>query len=170
MPARAGLVRGEVAGQLVAHIVFGQEDLTHAAVELRLVVLHPQNFGRGEAGERVVAGDAHEVLFAQPQAHIIALLARALVVPENGRPQRFAVTVQQHQPVHLAAHAHRGDLRRVNAGLVQRRPQTLHRAIPPQVRVLFAPEGMGCLERILRRAHRHNLAVGVDDQRLRGRG
>ena len=141
--AGAGLVGGEVAGQLVAHVVFGQEDLTDAAVDVRLVLFHPKNFGRGEAGKRVVAGDAHEIFLAKPQAHIIALFAGALVVPEDGRPQGFAVFVQQYQPVHLAAHADRGDLRRIDTGLIQRRAHALHGAVPPQVGVLFAPQGWG---------------------------
>ena len=168
--AGAGLVGGEVAGQLVAHVIFGQEDLTDAAVDVRLVLFHPQNFGRGEAGKRVVAGDAHEIFLAKPQAHIIALFAGALVVPEDGRPQGFAIFVQQHQPVHLAAHADRGDLRRIDTGLIQRRAHALHGAVPPQVGVLFAPQGVGRLERVFGCGHGDDLAVGVDDQGLGGCG
>ena len=168
--ACAGLVSGVVAGQLVAHVVLGQKDLTDAAVDLRLVLLHPQNLGRGEACQRVITRNAHQIFLAQPQAHIIALFAGALVVPQDSRPQRYALLVQQHQPVHLPAHTDRGHLRRIDAGLLQRRAHALHRAVPPQIGVLFAPQRLWRLERVLGRAHSDDFALPINDQGLGSRG
>ena len=167
--AGARLVGGEVACQLVAYKILRKKDVADAAVDLRLVLLHPQNLRRREPGQRVVARNAHQVLLAQPQPHIIALFACALIVPQDGRPQRYAVLVQQHQPVHLPAHTDRADLRRIDTRLLQRRAHARHRAVPPQIGVLLAPQRMRRLKRVLCRAHRDDLTLLVDDQGLRRR-
>ena len=60
-----GLVHGVVAGQLEADVVLGQQDVPRLRVDLRLVLLHPQDLGRGEAGQRIVAGDLDQPLLAQ---------------------------------------------------------------------------------------------------------
>ena len=97
-----GAIDGVVAGQVVANIILGQQDVARLGIDLRLVFLHPQDLGRGETGQGVVAGDLDQVFFAQPAADLVALRAGALVVPEHGRAQDRAVLVQQHQAVHLA--------------------------------------------------------------------
>ena len=87
-------------------LIFGQQNFVDAGVDLRLVLLHPEDFRRSETSKRVVAGDAYQFAFAQPGADFVTLAGRALVVPEDRGAQDFPRCVQQHQPVHLAGQAH----------------------------------------------------------------
>ena len=51
-----GDVDGVLVGELEADVVLGQQDVGDAPVDLGLVLGQPQQLGRGEAGERAVAG------------------------------------------------------------------------------------------------------------------
>ena len=61
--------------------------MTGAGIDVWLIMLNPQDFGRGEAGQRVVARDLNQALFADPAPDFIALFACTLVVPQDSRAQ-----------------------------------------------------------------------------------
>ena len=165
-----GAVHGVGVGQLEAHIVLGQEDVAGARPDLRLVLLHPEDLGRREAGERVVAGNGDEARLAQAGAHLVALGARALVVPEDGRAQDLAGLVQEDQPVHLPGEADGGDRLGVDPRLGEDAADALHGAVPPEVGVLFGPEGFGGLVVVLACGDGDDVALFVDEQGLGGGG
>ena len=56
VPEASDTSRGELAGQAEADVVLGQQELARLGEDLRLVVAHPEDLGRAEAGERRVAG------------------------------------------------------------------------------------------------------------------
>jgi len=116
-PRAVGLVYGKVAGQLEADIILGQQDVFGPGVHIRLVLAHPQNLGRGEAGQGVVAGDFDEIGLTQRRPDVVALRAGALVVPQDGRAQHLTFLVQQGQAVHLPGQPQGGYIGAGDAGL-----------------------------------------------------
>jgi hypothetical protein len=66
------------------------------------VVAHPDDLGRGEAGQHRVGGLGDKSFQADGLRDVIALLLRALVAPQNRGAQRLAALVEQDQAVHLA--------------------------------------------------------------------
>ena len=100
-PGAVGLVQRVPAGQPVADVVLGQQHVGDARPDLGLVRANPGQLGRREPGQRVVAGDLDEALRADGRADRVALGGRALVVPQDRRPQDLARGVEQHEPVHL---------------------------------------------------------------------
>ena len=57
-----GLVHRVLAGQPEPHVVLGQQHVGDARPDVRLVVADPDQLGRGEPGQRVVAGDLDQPL------------------------------------------------------------------------------------------------------------
>ena len=88
---RAGSVGdlgGEFAAQPEADVVLRKEDFPRALVHLRLMPPDPEDFRRGESGERRVRDERDQPPpAARLPRDLLALLAGALVVPENGRAQ-----------------------------------------------------------------------------------
>ncbi len=123
-----GLVEGVVAGQPVADVVLGQQDVGDARPDLGLVAAHPGELRRREPGQRVVAGDRDEPRLADRLADLVALGGRALVVPQDRRAQDLAGGVEQDEAVHLAREAHALDVGR------DRRPRPPSRARWPRSR------------------------------------
>ena len=83
-----GDVDGVLVGELEADVVLGQQDVGDAPVDLGLVLGQPQQLGRGEPGQRAVAGQLHEALEADAPLDLLALRLRAPVVPQDRGPQR----------------------------------------------------------------------------------
>ena len=70
----AGLlhVDGELAGEAVADVVLGAEDVRDAGEDFRLVGAHPEELGEGEVGQGGIAGELDEAGaadFASSQSH-----------------------------------------------------------------------------------------------------
>ncbi len=130
--------------------------MSRPRVDFGLVLLHPQELGRGETGERHVAGDLDEAL----------LRLGALVVPQDGRTQDFARRIEQHQPVHLPGQPDGGDVCPADAAFGQRLADGARRCLPPFVRILFGPEGMGNLEGVRADGCCYDVPPRVDQQRF----
>ena len=75
-PGPVRLVHRVLAGEPEPHVVLGQEHVADPGPDLRLVVADPDELGRGEPGERVVAGDRDEPLLADRRADPVALARR----------------------------------------------------------------------------------------------
>ena len=80
---------------------FGRSTWAICGPHLGLVAPDPEQLGRREPGERVVAGDGDQALAADELADQVALGARALVVPQDGGPQDPVRRVQRDEAVHL---------------------------------------------------------------------
>ncbi len=88
----AGLlhVHGELAGEAVADVVLGAEDVGDAGEDLGLVFADPEEFGQGEVGQGGVAGELDEALEADLFRQPVALGLGALVAPDEGGAEDFA--------------------------------------------------------------------------------
>ncbi len=125
------------AAQQVVDVVLGQHHVGDVGVVLGLVVAHPQDLGRGEAGVGNVTGPLHELLDADLFVEVAHLLGGATVVPQNGGTNDLVIYVQGHQAVHLAGNANARDLRSVLAG-EKGRDAAAH-GLPPVGGALLAP-------------------------------
>jgi hypothetical protein len=83
--------RRVLAGHAEADVILGQEDVLRLLVDLRLVLAHPQDLGSGEPGEGGVRHQLDQRLApAGLEFDLGALLGRPLVVPQQGRAERFS--------------------------------------------------------------------------------
>ena len=116
----AGRVRnlgGELAGQAVADEILREKDVTALFIDLRLVVAHPKNLGGGPAGERRIGGQLNQTVLADLLVDLVALLAGALVAPDDAAAQNLALAIQHDQTVHLSGQTDAADLGRIRACL-----------------------------------------------------
>ena len=150
-PRPVGLVERVLAGEPEPDVVLGQEHVRDPAPDVRFVVADPDELGRGEARQGVVAGDLDEPLRTDGRPDGVALGGRALVVPQDGRPQDGIGRVEQDEAVHLAGQPDRDDVLARRAGRGEHRPDGGDGAVPPQVGRLLAPARVGHLEAVLGR-------------------
>ena len=162
-PGRVGRVDRELALELQADVVLRQQDVADPAVDVRLVPAEPEELRRGEARERAVARQLDQPVEPDALLDLGALRARALVVPEDRRPQHFEAAVERDEAVHLA--------RQPDRPLGEPREHGLRRA-PPVGGILLGPPGSRRRERVLllrdredvaARRHRHALDAGRAD-------
>ncbi len=160
-PERAGgigHVLDMLAGQQQAHIGLGQQHLGDLRIDLGLVLAHPGDLGRGEAGHRDIAGEFAQL--GQRRFHLLALGSGAAIVPQDARTEDLVVFAQQHRAVHVtrkADAANFGQLSRMR--LAQGVDRTLAGG-PPIGGILLGPAGM--------RPHRFDGLGGRLAQRLAG--
>ena len=105
-PVGAGRIRhvgGIFAGHAAAHIVLGQQNLRDLVEDRGLMLLHPDELGRGEARQRDVAGDLAGPGLAR--LDLPAFGEGARVVPQDGRAQHLARLVEQRRAMLLAGKA-----------------------------------------------------------------
>ncbi|MNH99771.1 hypothetical protein D3C73_525500 [compost metagenome] len=108
------IIHGVITRQTVTHIILRQQEQLSLCQHLRLILLHPENLRQREAFQCTVSGNFDQ-LGAKYLLDLPALRRSPGIVPENGRTQRFALAVHQHQPVHLSGEADAVYLRRVYA-------------------------------------------------------
>ena len=135
-----GHLRDRLPGEAKAQEILRQQDACHAREERRLLLRHPEQLRRREAGHGAVAGDG-----ARPRLPLLqhgALRRAAAVVPQDGGPQRLAGGIEQGRAVHLARKPH--GPHRLQLGPVARaeRPYGFACRLPPVLRVLLRPAGM----------------------------
>jgi hypothetical protein len=152
-------VVGPLAGETQAHVVLREEHLRDPRVDLGLVLAHPEQLRRGEAPQGAVAGERNEPLEADALFDLRALLAGALVVPEDRRAEHAVVSIEADEPVHLAGEA--------DPGRVHPEPGEgdLARA-DPVVRILLAPARVRRRERVRLLDARDHLAGRGDGECL----
>ena len=93
-PRRVGDVDRALAGEPQPHVVLRQQHVRDPRVDVGLVAAQPEELRRREAGQRAVAGQRDQPLEPDPRLDLRALLAGALVVPEDRRPQHPLVGVE----------------------------------------------------------------------------
>jgi hypothetical protein len=129
---------------------------------LGLILLHPKNFGRRKTRERVIASGLDQSLLAQPAADLVTLRTRALVVPQDGRAQHLPILVQQHEAVHLPCQPDAVHVVCLYAGRSQHLAHAVCSPIPPETRVLLAPQGPRGFVTIFRGGHGDHVALFVN--------
>ena len=109
VPAESDISETCSPGQPEAQIVLRQQDLGDLVEDRRLVVPHPDELRRGEAGKDDVAG-------RRAEDRIGVELGRfgeaARVVPQDAGPQHPVGRVEQRRAVHVARQADAPDARR----------------------------------------------------------
>ena len=133
------------------------------------MVADPDQLGRREARQGVVAGQLDEPLGPDGGPDAVALGAGALIVPEDGRPEHRTRLVEDDEAVHLAGQADGDDRLARRAGARQDIADGGDRAVPPELRVLLAPQRGRDVVAVLGDADAANDAGAVDQDRL-GRG
>ncbi|MCY1211203.1 hypothetical protein D9M72_229130 [compost metagenome] len=166
-PQRAGRV-GHLADRLAAEHeaqpVLRQQHARHAGEDLGLVLAHPQQLGRGEAGHREVAGDLAQARHGARER--LALRAAAAVVPEDGRAQHLAFRVEQRGAVHLARQADGAYLRqRLGVRGAQLGHDRLER-LPPLGGRLLGPQRVRPVDRERRACHADDAVIVREQQCL----
>ena len=141
--------------------------MADARVDLRLLLAHPENLGRGKASQRVVASERDQPLTSNARANLVALRGGALVVPEDRRTQDSASLVQHHEAVHLPRQPDRRHIGACASRLPQRLADAVGDARVPVLRRLLGPERSRRREREWRRRAGHDLPAAINQQRLR---
>jgi hypothetical protein len=128
--------------------------------DVGLVPAEPEELRRREAGERPVPGELDEAGEADALLDLDALGPRALVVPEDRRPEHAAGLVKRDEAVHLPGEADAGYV--AGAELGQGRLRRLH----PVVRILLRPAFARRREEVLVLGPGGDPASGLDGERL----
>ena len=114
------------AGEPVADVILGQEDLADPVPVRGLVLADPEELGGGEAGQGGVGDHPDQGLAAAgPLLDLGALGGGPLVVPEQGGADHLAVGVEEDRAVHLAAQADARDVGRLQTPLARGRLRTV---------------------------------------------
>ena len=158
-----GVLGGEDPRQLVGEVVLGQADLLGLCEVLGLILLDPQDFGGGEAGEGDVPREGGE---GAQTVEIGGLGGTPSVVPEDGGADDFVVFVQHDQTVHLACDAHALD--RFFPAFGQDL-EDLHGGLVPVSGILLAPVGIRGGDGVVDAVIREDGSVAVQKDTLAGR-
>ena len=150
--ARAGSI-GYIHQQFARHaeadvILRALEDL-HAAEVFGFFIAQPQNFAAGVAGQHPVVGVGQQSFHAaRTFGDPVALLLRALIAPQDGGTDYVVIRIQRHKTVHLSGIGKPQNIRGIDVCLFQNHLQTAHNALPPVLRILLRPIGLGRVEGI----------------------
>ena len=139
-------------GQTETQIVLGQQHVSDAREDLRLMATQPHELRRGEARHRLDADDVGET--AAPLPEFAGLGEGARVVVQHRRPQRAVVAAEDDRAVHLAGKADRADAaERFGRASREVADRGDHRRAP-DVRVLLGPQRVGMVRLIGARRRR----------------
>ena len=166
--AGVGIIGAVHAGQAEVDVVLGQHDLLDAGKVLRLVLAHPEDFRRGEAGEGDVGGQGGEPLLADDAVEVFDLLLRASVIPENGTADDLVILIEDDEPVHLPAAADAGHVGGV--GPLQQLVHAVDAGGPPGVGILLRPARLREVQRVFPADLPADPALFVNEGQLDCRG
>ena len=101
--AGIGRLGRPLAGELEAHVVLGQQNAIGVLDDLGFVLAQPQDLGCRES--RVGAAAGAHAYAGHGLGQFLGLDGRAAVVPQDGRPERAILGVDQDRPEHLSRQA-----------------------------------------------------------------
>ena len=136
-----GNVDGGFAGEAQAHVVFREHHFAHAVPMFGLVLLHPQEFGEREIGERRIAGKLDNFVEAEELLEMPGLRFGALVAPDERGANDFIALVEQNRAVHLPGKADARDGIGGFAGGLNGFADGDGCGAPPVPRILLGPAG-----------------------------
>ena len=161
-----GYLGGKLAGEAVANVILGQQDMTAGLVDLRQMLPHPQDLPGGKARQGGVRGDGDEFLRAHSLGDLTALLAGAAIAPQDAAVQHLSPLVQHHQTVHLPGDAYTGNIGGGHTAFVQHGLHRLPHSTPPVGRLLLSPAVLGLVEGVFHRVGGHGRTVTAEQHRL----
>lgn len=155
------------ARQNVIDVILGKHDLCDLRKNFRLILLHPEDLGRGKARKGNVCGQSREFLLANFIIKIINLLGSSAVVPSDRRTDHIVVFIQRNQTVHLTTSAYARHQTCLKA--CKQFGNALKQRFLPILWVLLAPTRLGEFQRILFGDYIMDLASSIHQQKLHGR-
>ncbi len=138
-------IHGISAGQAIADVIFGAENVRDAREDFRLVLLDPQQLGQREVGQRGISGQLDEPFAADDLVQPLALRLGAHVAPDERGAEDFAVFIEHDGAMHLAGQADGIDVHSTG----QHFANGLLRGTPPVFRILLSPARMRCAKRLV---------------------
>src|SRR5437867_2758177 len=99
----------------------------------------PQQLGKGEAGQRRVCREFNQLRGTDLLGDLFALLLRALIAPDDRRPQHFAAVIQQNGAMHLPREANASNGVRGYSSSGESRTECVTSCAPPVARILLRP-------------------------------
>ena len=152
---------GKFAGEHIADIVLGKQDMAALRVDFRLIVAHPEDLGRGKAGQGGICGDLDQSLPADLLRDLLALLRGTLIAPEDRLAQHFSCLVEHDKAVHLPGKADTRDICVVYSALLHNILNGAGNRIPPVVRVLLRPAVLRLVHRVFHRGRGNYISCRV---------
>ena len=110
---------------------------------LRFVVAHPERLSEREVGERRIASQLDQAIDPERMGKLSHLRLSALIAPDNGGADDLVLLIQQNSAVHLAGEADASDIIFADAGLLQYVAYRELAGLPPVLRILVGPGGVG---------------------------
>src|SRR5690606_10715331 len=98
--AQSGDGTANETGHFVGDVVAWQHDFIDLIKQIWLVLLYPPKFGKGKIPRVVVVG-LEKFVRVQEVEELISGVDGAAVAPDDGRPEHFALAIDDHQTVHL---------------------------------------------------------------------
>ena len=149
------------ARQRAVQVVLDVQVPAGAAVDLRLVLLEPQDLRQRVVGVRAVAGHLIEVLEGDDVQDLLHLGFAAAVGVDDVGVERHAVFIHGDAAVHGARQAHAGDLR--GADLLEQLADAIVHGLANGLRVHLRPVGMGVHGGVVPPDGAQRFAAGVED-------
>jgi hypothetical protein len=168
-PARAGGIRhfgNMLARQPQSQVIFRQQHLPDLGEHFRLVVLHPGEFRRGEAGKDNVAGNLAETRIG---IELGSFGMGAHVVPHDAGPQHRVIRAEQRRAMHVAGKPDAPHRRHFGSVIA---PECGQRGLgggDPVCRILLRPALARPRQFNFRRGGIDNGLIRIDEQRLDAR-
>ena len=169
-PERAGGVGHfghRFAREAEAHVILGQEHPLRRLGDFGLVRGDPQHFRRGEAGHGEIAGALRKIRNAPLE--LVAFGERAAVIPQDRRPQRLVLSVEQGRAMHLAREADAGQSGEFRWGAAADRGDRGLDPLDPVGGVLLAPQRLRTRNAERGRSLGDHALRAVDEQRFHRR-
>jgi hypothetical protein len=120
----------------------------------------PQHLRRGEARHGEIAGALFEI--GDAALELGAFGERAAVVPQDRRPERVVIGVEQGRAVHLAREPDPRERAEFRRRMAADRGDGRFDALDPVARILLAPQRMGPRDAERGRGFRRHPLIGVD--------
>ncbi len=147
--------RDVLAGQPQAQIILRQKHLGDLGKNLRLVVLHPGELRRGEAGKDDIAGNLAK---ARVRIELRSFRIGARVVPQDRGAKNVTTRIDQRRAMHLAGKADALDRRKLGGKFRLQPGDRRFGRLDPVGRILLRPAVM--------RTRNVQRAIGRTDDRL----
>ena len=144
--ARVGDLRRVLARHAEADVILRQEDVAATTIVLRLMVADPENLRGREARQSRIRRDLDEALAADALRDFFALLARALVAPDDGRADDLIVRIEHDEAVHLPREADALDVLWVDTRFLDDITNRFFHGMIPISRFLLCPTILWLIE------------------------
>ena len=133
----------DFSAQFHGNVITRKHDFINPLVQLRLVLLHPSQFGSGEIARRIQQM-RKTALLSQRLECTLSVRHGTRIAPDNRRTQHVLILIYTHQPVHLVRDTDCLDFTCVYTRFCHNRLRGEFQVLPPAFRILFRPALFYC--------------------------